>query len=66
MKPESRIFKMMLEKENAKPEETVFIDDSAHNTDVAASLGIHVLQPDNGADWHGMLEDLISRCNSQK
>ncbi|MBQ9822182.1 MAG: HAD family phosphatase [Muribaculaceae bacterium] len=66
MKPESRIFKMMLEKENAKPEETVFIDDSAHNTEVAASLGIHVLQPDNGADWHGMLEDLISRCNSQE
>ena len=65
MKPENRIFKMMLEKENAKPEETVFIDDSAHNTEVAASLGIHVLQPDNGADWHGMLEDLISRYNSQ-
>ena len=62
MKPESDIFKMMLQGEKAKPEETVFIDDSAHNTMVAASLGIHVLQPDNGGDWHGMLEDLISRC----
>ena len=66
MKPDSRIFKMMLEGENAKPQETVFIDDSAHNTEAAASLGIHVLQPDNGADWHGMLENLISRCNSQE
>ena len=66
MKPESSIFKMMLQGEKAKPQETVFIDDSAHNTMVAASLGIHVLQPDNGADWHGMLEDLISRCNGQE
>ncbi len=64
MKPENRIFEMMLLGENAKPQETVFIDDSAHNTEVAASMGIHVLQPDNGADWHEMLEDLISRCNS--
>ena len=66
MKPERRIFEMMLQGENAKPEETVFIDDSAHNTQVATSLGIHVLQPDNGADWHGMLENLISRCNTQE
>ena len=65
MKPARRIFEMMLQGEKAKPLETVFIDDSPHNTAVAASMGIHVLQPDNGADWHGMLEDLISRCNSQ-
>ena len=65
MKPESRIFERMLQGEKAKPEETVFIDDSAHNTAVAASMGIHVLQPDNGADWSGMLENLISRCNNQ-
>ena len=64
MKPERRIFEMMLQGEKAKPEETVFIDDSPHNTAVAASMGIHVLQPENGADWHGMLEDLISRCNN--
>jgi len=63
MKPERRIFEMMLQGEKAKPEETVFIDDSAHNTATAASLGMHVLQPDNGADWHGMLEDLITQCN---
>ena len=65
MKPARRIFEMMLQGEKAKPLETVFIDDSPHNTAVAASMGIHVLQPDNGADWHGMLEDLISRYNSQ-
>lgn len=66
MKPEKDIFKRMLQGEQAKPEETVFIDDSAHNTEAAASMGIHVLQPDNGGDWHGMLENLISRCSSQE
>ena len=65
MKPARRIFEMMLQGEKATPQETVFIDDSVHNTEVAASLGIHVLQPDNGEDWHGMLENLISRCNSK-
>lgn len=65
MKPERRIFEMMLKGENAKPEETVFIDDSAHNVEAAAALGIHVLQPDNGANWHDMLETLISLHNPQ-
>ena len=65
MKPERRIFEMMLKGEDAKPEETVFIDDSAHNVEAAAALGIHVLQPDNGANWHDMLENLISLYNPQ-
>ena len=64
MKPERRIFEMMLQGEQAKPDETVFIDDSAHNTQAAAALGIHVLLPDNGGDWHGMLESLIARCKN--
>ena len=33
MKPARRIFEMMLHGEKAKPLETVFIDDSPHNTD---------------------------------
>ena len=59
MKPDPAIFKMMLQAEHALPQETVFIDDSAHNVAVAANLGIHTLQPDNGGDWHTMLEDLL-------
>lgn len=66
MKPDSRIFEMMIQGEKAEPQETVFIDDSAHNTQAAAAMGIHVLQPDNGADWHEMLEELIARHNSQE
>lgn len=66
MKPDSRIFEMMIQGEKAEPQETVFIDDSVHNTQAAAAMGIHVLQPDNGADWHEMLEELIARHNSQE
>jgi len=65
MKPDRLIFEMMLHGEKANPRETVFIDDSAHNTAAAAAMGLHVLQPDNGADWHGMLEELISRFSSE-
>lgn len=61
MKPERRIFELMLEGENAIPAETVFIDDSRHNVEAAASLGIHVLQPENGGDWHDMLEQMLAR-----
>ena len=63
MKPDRRIFEMMLEAEHAVPDETVFIDDSAHNVEAAAALGIHTLQPDNGGDWHTMLEQLIEKTN---
>ncbi|MBR6431304.1 MAG: HAD-IA family hydrolase, partial [Muribaculaceae bacterium] len=62
MKPDRRIFEMMLEGEQAVPDETVFIDDSAHNVAAAAALGIHTLQPDNGGDWHAMLEQLLTDC----
>ncbi len=59
MKPDRRIFEMMLQGEHAQPDETVFIDDSAHNVAAAATLGIHTLQPENGGDWHAMLEQLL-------
>lgn len=61
MKPDARIFKMMLEGENALPEETIFIDDSPHNVAAAAALGIHTLQPANGEDWREMLEKELNK-----
>ncbi|MBQ0069215.1 MAG: HAD family phosphatase [Bacteroidales bacterium] len=61
MKPDARIFEMMLEGENAKPEETIFIDDSPHNVKAAAELGIHTLQPANGEDWREMLEEALNK-----
>lgn len=61
MKPDARIFQIMLEGENAKPEETIFIDDSPHNVEAAAALGIHTLQPANGEDWREMLEQALNK-----
>jgi putative hydrolase of the HAD superfamily len=51
MKPEPKIFQMMLEGQNALPEETLFIDDSETNVRVAQSLGIHTLCPHDNEDW---------------
>ena len=59
MKPAARIFEIMLEGENAKPEETLFIDDSPHNVAAAAALGIHTLQPANGEDWREKLKQIL-------
>jgi putative hydrolase of the HAD superfamily len=40
IKPHSEIFEFTLDKMNAKPEETVFIDDSEHNVEAARAIGI--------------------------
>ena len=60
MKPDARIFEAVLRNEQARPDETVFIDDGQRNVATAAALGMHTLQPDNGGDWHAMLEQLIA------
>ena len=44
-------FQMMLEGQNALPEETLFIDDSETNVKIAQSLGIHTLCPHDNEDW---------------
>ena len=44
-------FQMMLEGQQASPQETLFIDDSPKNCAVAQSLGIHTLCPQNNEDW---------------
>ena len=51
MKPAPKIFQIMLEGQNALPEETLFIDDSETNVKVAQSLGIHTLCPHDNEDW---------------
>lgn len=42
-KPDLKIFKMLLERNNLKPEECIFIDDSEKNLDGARQLGMEVL-----------------------
>ena len=55
MKPSPAVFEMMLEGQQATPDETLFIDDSPKNVEVAQSLGIHTLCPHNNEDWTSMI-----------
>ena len=59
MKPAQRIFEMVLEGEQVKPEETLFIDDSPANCAAAEQLGIRTLCPKNNEDWTEALEKLL-------
>jgi FMN phosphatase YigB (HAD superfamily) len=48
-KPDAEIFVQVLEENDLKPEETLFLDDNAHNVEGAKALGIrtlHVVTPD--------------------
>lgn len=51
MKPSPEIFKAMIDGEQTRPENILFIDDSARNCEAAAALGIQTLNPLNGSDW---------------
>jgi 2-haloacid dehalogenase len=42
-KPEARIYRLMLERFGTRPEDTVFVDDSADNIEGAAALGIDAI-----------------------
>ena len=59
MKPSPEIFKAMIEGEQTRPENILFIDDSALNCEAAAALGIRTLNPDNGGDWRGDVFHLL-------
>ena len=59
MKPSRRIFEMMLSGQQARPEETLFVDDGAGNVEAAARLGMHTLCPQNNEDWTQTLSVLL-------
>lgn len=50
-KPDTAIFRHVLEETGIAPEETLFIDDSAENCRAAASLGIATYTPQANEDW---------------
>lgn len=54
-KPDPRIFTAMLDGTGAKPEETLFIDDSISNCKAAEEFGIRTLHVSNGDEWGGLL-----------
>jgi putative hydrolase of the HAD superfamily len=60
MKPDERIYRLALEEINARPEESVFMDDVLANVDGARSVGmtgIHFTQPDQGLEELKKLTD---------
>jgi len=59
MKPRREIFEQMLEGQQARPEETLFVDDGPRNVEAAAALGMKTLCPHNNADWTADLEALL-------
>ena len=59
MKPRREIFEMMLQGQQATPEETLFVDDGTRNVEMAASMGIHTLCPQNNEDWTEALEAIL-------
>ena len=58
-KPGEEIYRKMLLEGNMNPSETLFIDDSSKNIEVANRLGINVLQVKNGEDWRNILEKTL-------
>ena len=59
MKPSAEIFHRVLEAEDVRPEELLFVDDSSHNISAAQEVGIATLQPVNGEDWTEELFQLL-------
>lgn len=59
MKPSPDIFRTMLSGQQASPAETLFVDDSTRNCEVAQSLGIRTLCPQNNEDWTPTLSHLL-------
>lgn len=53
MKPDEKIFRMMLETEHAAPSQVLFIDDGPKNVEAARQIGINVIQATNSEDWTG-------------
>lgn len=58
LKPDEAIFRKMIADSGIVPEETLFIDDSAHNLATAQQLGFAVYQPDPNEDFSHLVEPL--------
>lgn len=59
MKPSEDLFRLMLNKEQIRADETLFIDDGPKNTAAAARLGFHTFCPESARDWAPRIGSLI-------
>lgn len=60
MKPDKKMFYEIINNENIKPEETLFVDDSRKNIDVGNTLGFQTYCPNNGTDWTNDLYKILT------
>ncbi len=51
MKPDERIFRIMLEGEGVRPGQVLYVDDGASNIAAASRLGMHTLLASPQTDW---------------
>lgn len=56
MKPDAAIFRIAEQKFGIKPGETLFLDDSASNTEAAAALGFAVMTVPPGSEFMTLLK----------
>lgn len=63
MKPDERIFRQIIEREQLLPQETLFVDDGEKNLAVARTFGFNTFRPVNGEDW---TEDLARWLHEMK
>jgi len=54
IKPDPRIFHVMIDDSGLIPKETLFIDDGAANIQMGQELGFQTYQPENGADFRSL------------
>lgn len=59
MKPSQEIFRYLIDKCGIKPEETLFLDDSAVNLDAAERMGFHTLLVPPGIEFVTLLENRL-------
>lgn len=59
MKPDPAIFKYMLSDAGIEPNETIFLDDSVANVQVANSLGIQTLLVEKNQPWYIPLRERL-------
>ena len=61
VKPDRKIYEILLERYSLKPGECVFIDDNQDNVDMAKVLGINAIRFDNIGNVKEHLETLLNK-----
>lgn len=59
VKPDPAIFARILDLSGYHPAETLFVDDSTRNCEVAATFGIHTYAPEARTDWRSHIDALL-------